>query len=145
MNVSRPHPFLVGFPTVPPGGTALVGTVLGPPDTRGTAAEWTDAFTPVFEALYGITLFRGSLNLRLDPPVEWEDPFSLDVGGRHWEFCPVVVAEREAGVAFRGNRDFPNLLEIASTVHLRSALGGLADGDAVPVRILPGWDLKPAP
>ena len=144
MNESRPHPFLVGFPTLPPGGVHLVGTVLGPPDTTGTAAEWTDAFTPIFESLYGVTLFRGSLNLRIETPAEWEDPFSLDVGGRHWEFCPVVVAEREVGVAFRGNREYPNLMEIAATVHLRSALGNLGDGASVAVRLLPGWDLKPA-
>jgi hypothetical protein len=102
-----------------------------------------DAFTPVFESLYGVTLIEGSLNLRLAEPVEWEDPFVLDIGGRHWEFCPVVLEERVIGVVFRADRLAPELLEIASTVQLRSALGGLADGATVGVRLLPGWDLRP--
>jgi hypothetical protein len=103
-----------------------------------------DAFTPVFDSLYGVTLLEGSLNLRLPEPVEWEDPFVLDIDGRHWEFCPVVLEEKAVGVVFRADRLSPDLLEIASTVHLRSTLGGLADGTTIAVRLLPGWDLRPA-
>ncbi len=120
-----------------------MGRVLGHPDTPGTSRTWTDGFTPVFESLYGVTLAAGSLNLRMRAPVEWEDPIVLDIGGRHWEFCPVVLEEREVGVAFRADRRAGDLLEIASTTHLRTALGGLDDGASVAIRLLPGWDLRP--
>ena len=139
-----PHQFLVGYPAIPPGGVRLRGRVLGPAETPGTSKVWMDAFTPVFDSLYGVTLYAGSLNLRLAEPVEWEDPFVLDLDGRHWEFCPVVLEEKTVGVVFRANRLAPDLLEIASTVHLRRALGGVADGASVAVRLLPGWDLRPA-
>ncbi|HXW96845.1 MAG TPA: hypothetical protein VEI47_04605 [Gemmatimonadales bacterium] len=138
------HPFLLGFPPLPQGGTSFVGTILGPPETPGTARAWTDGFLPIFSHLYGVTLEPGSLNLRLPSPVEWEDPYELDIEGRHWEFCPVVLEERQVGVAYRMDRRFPNLIEIVSVVDLRRALGGLPDGARVAARLLPGWDLRPA-
>jgi len=144
MASNDPHQFLVGYPSIPPGGVRLTGRVLGPSETPGTSQIWMEAFTPVFDSLYGVELVPGSLNLRLPGSIEWEDPFVLDIGGRHWEFCPVVLDEKAVGVVFRADRLSPDLLEIASTVHLRSALGGVADGAMIAVRLLPGWDLRPA-
>ncbi len=144
MASTDPHQFLVGYPSIPPGGVRLKGRVLGPTETPGTSKIWMEAFVPVFDSLYGVDLVPGSLNLRLPEPVEWEDPFVLDIEGRHWEFCPVVLEEKAVGVVFRADRQAPDLLEIASTVHLRTALGGLADGATIAVRLLPGWDLRPA-
>lgn len=144
MASTDPHQFLVGYPSIPPGGVRLKGRVLGPTETPGTSKIWMEAFVPVFDSLYGVDLVPGSLNLRLPEPVEWEDPFVLDIEGRHWEFCPVVLEEKAVGVVFRADRQAPDLLEIASTVHLRTALGCLADGATIAVRLLPGWDLRPA-
>ena len=126
---------------LPDGGLRLTGTLYS---GSGSASAWTYLFNPFFVERFGLTFVNGSLNLRLDGPIEWEDPRQLEIGGRTWEFCPLILAEAAIGLAFRGNRDRPDLLEVASPVFLRERLGDAADGARVPLRLLAGTFLRPA-
>lgn len=125
---------------LPLGGRSTSGEVLGGRDTTRSARVWTDSFGPVFAANLGITFEPGSLNLRVKP-LEWESPWSFRINSSTWEFCPIILAERAVGLAFRGDRQRSDLLEIASPVHLRTVLGNLQDGDQIEVRLLPGRPL----
>lgn len=99
---------------------------------------------PVLASRYGITLEAGSFNLWAEGDVEWREPFETLTGNRHWELCPIILEEKAVGVAFRGNRETPRLLEVLSPVRLRTRLGGARDGDRVQVRLLPGSALGAA-
>jgi hypothetical protein len=127
--------------TLPSGGLDLIGTLYS---GSGSASSWTSLFNPFFAPRFGLTFINGSLNLRLDAPIEWDDPHHFEIGGRTWEFCPLILAEVAIGLAFRGNRDRVDLLEVASPVFLRERLGGASDGTRVPLRLLAGTFLRPA-
>jgi hypothetical protein len=125
---------------LPAGGQPLRGKLLGGADTNSSANEWTKIFNPLFAARLDVTFHPGSFNLRVEP-LSWESPWSQWIGDRDWEFCPVIIEERAIGLAVRANRDCPDLLEVASPVHLRTALGGLAIGTQVNARLLAGRPL----
>jgi CTP-dependent riboflavin kinase len=122
---------------------SLPAQILGLPfsgvvaDGTGSAATWTDEFQRLFGASLNVTFHPGSLNLSLRARLDWPEPFLLPDGSQPWEFCPVVLEERAIGIAFRGNRERPDLMEIASPVLLRARLVVEA-GSAVRGRLLPG-------
>jgi len=120
---------------LPIGGQSITGTVRS---GNRSAHQWTYMFNPVFHATYGVTFFPGSLNLHLSEPANWQEPLRVEIGGRDWEFCPVVLESRAIGLAFRGNRLHPELLEVASPVCLRDRLENLEDDAMVSITLLPG-------
>jgi len=126
---------------LPAGGLEFTGTLCS---GSGSASSWTDLFNPFFAKRFRLTFINGSLNLRLDGPIEWQSPQQFEIGGRNWEFCPLILADVATGLAFRGNRDRPDLLEVASPVLLRERLGNPADGTRIPLRLLAGTILRPA-
>jgi hypothetical protein len=126
---------------LPRGGLEIVGVLAS---GSRSASSWTDLFNPFFGERFGITFVNGSLNLELGNAIEWENPRQFEIGGRSWEFCPIVLDEQALGVAFRGNRERPDLLEIASPVGLRARLGDLKDGARIRCRLLSGQLLRPA-
>jgi hypothetical protein len=135
---------LLGIPTgstLPPGGLSVIVRVAS---GHGSASHWTDLFAPVFEARFGVRLHGGSLNLWAPGPLEWPEPESMTAPGITGEFCPIILAETAVGVAFRGNRDEPEYLEVLSPVFLRPRLGNVQDGELIAVRLLPGRLLKRA-
>ena len=125
---------------LPSGGHHVRGELLGGDDTTHSAEAWTDTFNPVFGSQVGVRFERGSFNLRVQP-VEWQAPWSLLIRTQVWEFCPLIIEECAVGLAFRGNRARPDLLEVALPVHLRTVLGGLANGAWLTSRLLPGRPL----
>jgi len=110
----------------------------------GSASSWMHLFNPFFGQLLNVTFVHGSLNLELGEPIEWKDPQQFEIGGRSWEFCPITLSEQAIGIAFRGNRQRRDLLEIASPARLRQRLGILQDGAKVRCRLLSGGFLRPA-
>lgn len=110
---------------------------------RGDLARWMTRYADAYERIAGAALVPGSLNLVLDEP---------------WVMGPVDVrleaAEAGVGMGFvrcrvdgvdclvvrtdrndAGTGDHPRtVVEVVSTVHLRTALG-LADGDEVVLEI----------
>jgi hypothetical protein len=77
-------------------------------------------------------------------PLSWQEPLRLEICGRYWEFVPVILKEMALGVAFRGNRERLNLLEIASPVKLRERLATPNDGQIIQTRLLSGLLLQSA-
>lgn len=86
----------------------------------------------------------GSLNLWASHEIVWESPVRLVAGGFLAKFCPVVLEEVAAGVAFRAPPYTLKYLEVLSPVELRPRLGGLEDGKMISVRLLSGDVLKSA-
>ena len=102
----------------------------------GSSKTWTDQFETEFGQRWGIRLQEGSLNLQLPAPIGWNEPLTIRISGQTWEFVPVILNEMAIGVAFRGNRLRPDLLEIASPVRLRDRLGTRDDGIQISARLL---------
>jgi hypothetical protein len=55
----------------------------------------------VFHGRFAVTLWPGSLNLWASGEIVWESPMHITAGGVSGEFCPVILEEVAAGVAFR--------------------------------------------
>ena len=100
------------------------------------------AIGPVLKrALSCEAVFRGSLNLHADVPVQFPDPARVDCNGEEWLFVPVIIAESVVGVAARRPPpETSDFLEVFACTHLAPQLG-ISYGDQVQVRILPGWHL----
>jgi hypothetical protein len=109
-----------------------------------SAETWTSLFGPIFTTRLGVKLYPGSLNLRSDYSVEWDTPLCIQVNAINGEFCPIILNERAIGVAFRGNRETPALLEVLAPVNLRDRLSNARDGDEIRVRLLSGRFLHAA-
>jgi CTP-dependent riboflavin kinase len=123
---------------LPPGGLLITGSVAA---GTGTAAQWSTELSRLIGGPLGVAFAPGTLNIQLDHQVQWEAPLRLDHGTHPWELCPIILADRAIGLAFRGNRDRPDLLEIVSPIRLRDALGGIAPGAQVTGRLLPGTEI----
>jgi hypothetical protein len=131
---------LRGGDDLPTGGEPIVGSVLGPADTTGSATAWTALFNSLFTSRAGITFVPGSLNLQVSP-FTWPTPWTVNIGSILWDFCPTIVQDQVIGLAFRANLQRPDLLEIVSPVHIRTALGCVEDGQSLALRVLKGTPL----
>jgi len=98
----------------------------------------------VFWQRWRVELVPGSFNVEFLEPLTWDRPCSLEICGRQWEFVPVILQELAVGVAFRGNLERLNLLEIASPVRLRDRLRLPDNGRVVRGRLLSGLLLRSA-
>jgi len=120
--------------SLPQGGLPVNGTLA---QGTGTAVTWSDELNRLIGRL-GVHFERGTFNMQLDRQVQWESPLTAEGGTHPWELGTIVLAGQAIGLAFRGNRARPELLEIVSPVRLRDALGGIAPGAAVAGHLLSG-------
>lgn len=109
----------------------------------GDLAEWMRRHASLYERVTGARLYPGSLNVVLDEP--WtvhHAPLRLDPPeyGVAMNIVPCHI-NGLAGFILRTDKNNtgegahpPNVIEVAASVHLRSALG-VADGDEVEVVI----------
>ncbi len=106
---------------------------------RGDLAQWMDRYGDAYERIAGAALVPGSLNLLLDEPWVMDSPdVRLEAGevGVGMGFVRCRVNEADCLIVRTdknnsGTGDHPRtVVEVVSTVHLRTALG-LADGDEV--------------
>ena len=110
---------------------------------RGDLAEWMTRYAAAYERVAGAALVPGSLNLLLDGPWVMGPPdvrLEAAEAGVGMGFvrcrvdevdCLLVRTDRNDA----GTGDHPRtVVEVVSTVHLRTALG-LADGDEVVLEI----------
>ena len=132
---------LLSGASLPSGGQHLELTVCS---GHGSAKVWTDALGPFFLQRFGITLVDGSLNLRSENAIDWDSPFQTPAANMIWELCPLILAERAIGVAFRANPLEPRYLEVLSPTRLRERLDQAKDGDRFHCRLLSGSALAPA-
>jgi len=111
-------------------GTLVSGT--------GTAGAWSDELNRLLGDALGVMFVSGTFNIQLPCAIVWDSPLALQGGTHPWELCPIVLQDRAIGLAFRGNTDRPDLLEIVAPIEIRNRLGGMQSGATVTGRLLPG-------
>jgi CTP-dependent riboflavin kinase len=118
-------------------GTVEPGRGLGEPLMAGLDAE-------LVEAVFGLAAVPGTLNVRLERPVERDEAWRYvpaSAIARDWEartgqagyfVVPVLIGGRYRGMAFQADEpDYPaDQVELVGEVRLRAALG-LTDGDSI--------------
>jgi hypothetical protein len=94
--------------------------------------------SPVLCAIFGRSVYEGSLNLHAPGPVMFPAPAKRMLLGDEWLFAPVVLAEAEVGVAARKSASGDiAFIEVFAPDKLAPRLG-LSPGARLALRMLPG-------
>lgn len=117
---------------VPP---LIVGRMFG---GSGTHSKMQERYGSFFEAHLGYRPYPGSLNLKLDRPLDFGSPHSELIVGRKRDYqfwqARILGVEAPAHMMIPGKRGWPESVELLSPVRLRDQFTSV-----VPFEILPSY------